>query len=132
MSARIPESYLDLFEKPAFAHIATVMPDGSPQVTPVWIDYDGEYLLVNSARGRVKDRNMEARPQVAVEILDPDNPYRYLTIRGRVVEIIEEGAADHINHVLAPKYTGKPGEFGASGEIRRLYRIRADYVSASG
>ena len=130
--ALIPEAYQDLFRKKAFAHLATVMPDGSPQVTPVWVDYDGTHILVNSAKGRVKDRNMSARPQVAVEILDPDNPYRYIAVRGIVVAITEEGAADHINHVLAPRYTGKPGAFGGGGEVRRLYKILPEHVDAHG
>ncbi len=97
MTTKIPENYLDLFEKRAFAHLGTIMPDGQPQVTPVWVDFDGEYLLINTSRGRQKDRNMQERPQVTVEIQDPDNPYRYLEVRGRVAEAVEEGALDHIN-----------------------------------
>jgi len=99
----IPENYLDLFEKKSFAHLATLMPDGSPQVTPVWIDYDGEYLLVNSEEGRQKVRNMERNPSVAVSIQDPDDPYRYLQVRGKVVEITKSGADDHID-ALARHY----------------------------
>mgnify|MGYP001577375420 FL=1 len=83
MSNCIPETYRDLFQKRAFAHLATLMPDGTPQVTPVWCDYDGTYIRINSARGRVKDRNMRRNPQVALGIMDPDNPYRYLAVRGR-------------------------------------------------
>jgi PPOX class probable F420-dependent enzyme len=87
MPNTIPESYRDLFQKKAFAHLATIMPDGTPQVTPVWCDYDGTYIRINSAKGRVKDHNMRRNPQVALEIMDPDNPYRYLAVRGRVAEI---------------------------------------------
>jgi len=85
------------------AHLATLMPDGSPQVTPVWCDLDGEHVLVNSAKGRRKDKNMRKDARVALSMCDPDNPYRYLEIRGRVVEIIEEGAREHID-ALAKKY----------------------------
>ncbi len=98
-------SYADLFEKRAFAHVATIMPNGSPQVTPVWFDYDGQYIRINSAKGRQKDRNLRRDGRVALSIQDPDNPYRFVQIRGKVVEITEEGAADHID-LLAKKYTG--------------------------
>src|ERR1044071_7841482 len=106
MATVIPEKYLDLFEKKAFANLATIMPDGTPQVTPVWIDFDGAHLLVNSARGRQKDKNMKPGAPVALSILDPDNPYRYLEVRGRVAEVTEEGAADHIDK-MAKKYIGQ-------------------------
>src|SRR5579884_197905 len=86
MAADIPEKYRDLFSKRAFAHLATLMPDGQPQVTPVWCDFDGKYVRVNSARGRQKDRNMRRNPNVAMAISDPDNPYRYLEVRGRVID----------------------------------------------
>ena len=102
----IPPEFLDLVTtKKAFANLATVMPNGSPQVTPVWFDFDGKYIRVNSARGRVKDKNMRRDPRVALSILDPDNPYRYLSIRGRVIKITETGAVEHIN-ALARKYRG--------------------------
>src|ERR1041384_1354971 len=81
MAQVIPENYLDLFQKKAFAHLATINEDGTPQVTPVWIDYDGNHVLVNSARGRRKDKNMERNSAVALSIQDPDNPYRYLEVR---------------------------------------------------
>jgi PPOX class probable F420-dependent enzyme len=130
MTARIPESHLDLFEKKAFAHVATLMPDGSPQVTPVWVDYDGKHILINSAKGRVKDRNLEARPLVAVEIMDPENGYRYLSVRGRVVEITEDGADAHIDK-LALKYINKTF-YRPETEVRRIYRIVPEHVHASG
>ncbi len=82
----IPESHLDLFKKKAFAHLATLMPKGQPQVTPVWVDYDGRHVLVNTAEGRQKDKNLQRDGRVALSILDPDNPYRYLEVRGRVAE----------------------------------------------
>lgn len=100
----VPEGYHDLLlEKRTFAHLATKNEDGSLQSTPVWVDWDGQHVLVNTARGRRKYHNMIERPQVALSIHDPDDPYRYLEIRGRVVEHTEEGAWDHI-HKMARKY----------------------------
>ncbi|SRR5581483_5114071 len=126
--AKIPENYLDLFEKRAFGNLATLMRDGHPQVTPVWVDYDGTYVLFNSARGRQKDRNVRRDPRVAIAVQDPDNPYRYLEIRGRVVEITEEGADAHIDK-LAKKYLGVDKyPYRTPGEVRVLYKIRAEHA----
>jgi len=126
--AKIPENYLDLFEKRAFGNLATLMPDGHPQVTPVWVDYDGTYVLFNSARGRQKDRNVRRDPRVAVAVQDPDNPYRYLEIRGRVVEITEEGADAHIDK-LAKKYLGMDKyPYRTPGEVRVMYKIRVEHA----
>lgn len=126
---KVPEKYIDLFQKRAFAHLATLMPDGSPQVTPVWVDYDGTYVLVNSSRGRQKDRNMQRDGRVAVEILDPDDPYRFLQVRGRVVEITEQGANDHIDK-LARKYRGIDRYDGFKpGMVRQIYKILPEHVS---
>ena len=97
MQAEIPQNFHDLFSKRALASLATIMPDGQPQVTPVWIDMDGKFVRFNSARGRQKDRNVRRDPRIAMSITDPDNPYRYLEIRGRVVDITEDGADDHID-----------------------------------
>ena len=97
MSQVIPEKYKDLFDKPAFAHLATIMPDGRPQVTPVWVAFDGRYVLVNTAVGRQKDRNLSRDGRVALSILDPANPYRYLEVRGKVVERTEKGADDSLS-----------------------------------
>lgn len=125
----IAKEYSDLFQKKAFAHLATVMADGSPQVTPVWFDYDGQHLIVNSAKGRVKDRNIRRDPRVAVSILDPDNPYRYIQIRGRVVEITEEGANASID-ALAKKYLGvERYPYRRDGEQRVIYRIALESVT---
>jgi PPOX class probable F420-dependent enzyme len=132
MAATIPEQFKDLFTKVAFAHLATLMTDGSPQVTPVWVDYDGAYVRVNSAKGRVKDKNMRRDRRVALSIQDPDNPYRYLAIQGDVVEITEEGADAHID-ALAKKYLGKERyPFRSPGEVRVIYKIRPNKVSTSG
>lgn len=119
-------AFADLFEKRAFAHVATLMPNGSPQVTPVWFDYDGQYIRINSAKGRQKDRNLRRDARVALSIQDPDNPYRYLQLRGRVVELTEEGADDHID-LLAKKYTGADRyPFRKAEEVRVIYKILAE------
>ncbi len=129
--AGIPDQYLDIVrDKKAFAHLATLMPDGSPQVTPVWFDYVGGAIRVNSARGRVKDRNMKEGAAVALSILDPDNAYRYLQIRGRVRKVTEDGAAAHIDS-LAKKYIGQDKyPWSRPGEVRVTYEIEP--VRASG
>ena len=130
MAERIPEAFLDLFEKPILAHLATLMPDGSPQVTPVWIDYDGEHILVNTWPDRAKGRNMLARPLVALDIVDPDDPFRYLAVRGRVVDATEEGAAEHID-TLARRYMGlERYPRHDPNRPRRLYRIVPERVVA--
>ena len=119
-----------LTTKKAFAHIATLMPDGTPQVTPVWVDYDGSTIRVNSAKGRVKVNNMKEGAAVALLILDPDNPYRYVQIRGRVKRVTDEGADKHIDS-LAKKYLGKDKyPFAKPGEVRVIFEIEPS--SASG
>jgi anthraniloyl-CoA monooxygenase len=126
----IPRDFLDLFTMPTFAHLATLMPDGSPQVTPVWVDYDGRHILINSAAGRQKDLNMARRRQVAIEIPDPDNPNRYLAVRGVVVEITEDGADAHLDR-LARRYLNRdkyPDSYRFPGEVRRIYRIAPNRV----
>jgi PPOX class probable F420-dependent enzyme len=126
----IPEQYLDLFQKRAYAHLATLMPDGSPQVSPVWVDLQDGTLIVNSARGRQKDRNMRRDARVAVEIQDPENPYRFLLVRGRVIKITEEGADASIDR-LAFKYLGQekyPNR--RPGEVRIIYQIEPEHVTA--
>ena len=132
MSQMIPENYADLLEKPAFGNLGTLMKDGSPQVTPVWLDYDGKFVRINSAKGRVKDKNMRRDPHVSIAIQDPANPYRYLEIRGRVVDITENGADDHINK-LSQKYLGKPVyPFRQPNEVRVVYKIEPEKVSSMG
>jgi PPOX class probable F420-dependent enzyme len=132
MAATIPEKYQDLFQKKAFANLATLMPDGKPQVTPVWCDFDGKHVLVNSARGRVKDRNMRRDPRVSMALIDPDNPYRYLQLQGRVVEITEDGADQHIDR-LAKKYLGLDKYPNRQpGEVRVIYKIEADRTQSMG
>jgi anthraniloyl-CoA monooxygenase len=128
----IPREFLDIFQKEAFGHLATMMPDGTPQVTSVWVDYDGQYILINSAKGRQKDLNMERNPIVSIQIPDPDNPNRYLGIRGRVVEITEEGADEHLDQ-LAWRYTARekyPPTWRFPNEVRRIYKIEPVNVTA--
>jgi PPOX class probable F420-dependent enzyme len=127
MSKQIPAEKLVLFEKPAFGHLATIMPDGSPQVSPVWIGYDGQYVIVNSAQGRQKDRNIRRDKRVAVEVQDPDNPYNYVLIRGRVVEITTDGAEEGID-ALAVKYTGDVYKNRVPGQVRVIYKIEPEHV----
>ncbi len=121
---KVPEKFHDLFNKKAFANLATIMPDGSPQVTPVWVDLDGDYVVVNSSKGRRKDKNMRSRPKVALSMQDPDNPYRYLEVRGKVVEITERGA-DAVIDKLAKKYLGvEKYPYRQQGEVRVTYKIK--------
>ncbi len=130
--AGIPEQYRDLFTKKAFAHVATVGKGNTPQSTPVWIDYDGTHIRINTARGRVKDKNLQANPKVALSILDPDNPYRYVQVRGRVAEMTEKGADAHIDS-LAKKYTGAD-RYGhrQPGEVRVMVKIVPERVQGMG
>lgn len=124
MAAQISAKFTDLLQqKKAFAHLATVMPDGSPQVTPVWFDYSNGKVRVNTAKGRVKARNMQQGSRVALSILDPDDPYRYVQIRGQVTNVTEQGADAHID-ALAKKYLGKDKyPFAQPGEVRVMYEI---------
>jgi PPOX class probable F420-dependent enzyme len=129
----IPEKYLDLLrDKKAFANLATVMSDGSPQVTPIWFDYTDGKVRVNTARGRVKERNMKVGTKVALAIMDPDNPYRYLQLRGKVVRVTEDGADAHIDS-LAKKYLGRDKyPFRAQNEVRVSYEIEPFSAQAMG
>ncbi len=129
----IPQGYLDLFgAKKAFASLATVMPDGSPQVTPVWFDYVDGKVRVNTARGRVKDRNMTLNSRVALDVMNPENPYRHIQIRGRVSAVTEEGADAHIDS-LAKKYLGQDTyPYRQAGEKRVIYTIEPATVSPMG
>jgi PPOX class probable F420-dependent enzyme len=131
--AAIPDQYLDLLtEKKAFADLATVMPDGSPQVTPVWFDYTNGLIRVNTAKGRTKQRNMKEGSPVALAILDPDNSYRYVQIRGKVTRMTEQGADAHIDS-LAKKYLGKDKYPWASpDQIRVIYEITPDRAQGMG
>jgi PPOX class probable F420-dependent enzyme len=131
-SVTIPEKYRDLLTgKKAFASLGTIMPDGTPQVTPVWFDFDGSNLIFNSARGRQKDLNVRRDPRVSMTIIDPENPYRYVEVRGRVTDITQEGARDSINK-LAKKYLGKDVYPGPPDEVRVIYRVKPEKVHGMG
>jgi PPOX class probable F420-dependent enzyme len=132
MAGVIPDKYRDLFNKRAFAALTTLMPDGSPQTTPVWVDTDGEYVIFNSAKGRQKDRNVRRDPRVALAIVDPDNPYRYLEVRGKVAEITEHGADAHIDK-MAKKYLGQDKyPYRQGGEVRVIYKVRPEHTTTMG
>jgi PPOX class probable F420-dependent enzyme len=126
--ATIPDAFSDLMQKKTFAQLATIMRDGSPQVTPVWWEFDGTHVVINSAKGRTKDLNMRRNPNVALNIQDPDNPYRHLSLKGKVVEITENGADAHIDK-LSKKYTGKePYPNRRPGEVRVIYKILPEKI----
>ena len=129
MTRKLSQDNKDIFSKKAFVHLATNMPDGSPQVSPVWVDLEGDQIVVNSAKGRLKDRNIRANPHVALSVTDPDNPYRAVMVRGKVVKITEEGADAHIDK-MAKKYLGldKYPNRGP-GEVRVLYYIEPERIA---
>src|SRR5215469_5798593 len=130
--AAIPDNYMDLLQKKAIANLATIMPDGTPQVTPVWVDYVGGMGRMNTAKGRVKARNLKPGARVAMSITDPDNPYRYVQIRGRVASAEENGADAHIDS-LTKKYLDKDKyPFRQPGEVRIIYEIEPLAVSGMG
>ncbi len=132
-STTIPEKFLPVLQqKKAFAQLATLMEDGSPQVTPVWFDYKNGKFIVNTARGRVKDRNMSRDARVALDIVDPDNPYSHLAVRGKVVRRTEEGGDESIDK-LAKKYLDKDTyPYRQPAEVRVIYEIEAISVSTMG
>ncbi|WP_232687360.1 PPOX class F420-dependent oxidoreductase [Halobacterium zhouii] len=125
----IPAEYHDLFEKQSFLSLGTLTPDGVPHVTPVWVDYDGEHLLVNTARGRRKEKNLRQNADVGGCILDPDDPYRYVGFQGDVVELTTDGAVEHIDE-LARRYMDveEYPHHGEEGGERVLVRIEPTRV----
>ncbi|MFZ4814821.1 MAG: PPOX class F420-dependent oxidoreductase [Phototrophicaceae bacterium] len=131
----IPDNYKDLFEKPVLVTFVTMLPDGQPQATPVWCSYDGEYILINSALGRRKDKNIRANPKVTILAVDPADPYRYLEVRGEVTEIIED-QAQAVAHIdaLALKYTGKTPYYGGFSrdavQTRVIYKVKPTRINA--
>lgn len=128
MTDKLNEKARTLISRPVLATLATVAPDGSPQVTPLWIDLDGDDLLVNTAKGRAKARNLERDQRVTLSIIDPDDPYNVVVVRGTAVEITAEGADAHIDR-LAKKYLGVDEyPMHQPGEVRLKIRIRTDRV----
>ena len=130
MSATLSDGVKKLFQEPNFAHLATLMPDGSPQVSPVWVDVDGNRILVNTAEGRVKPRNIRRDARVAISIHNQDNPYSAAFVRGRVVEITHEGA-DELIDKLAKKYLGQDTyPYRQQGEQRVILVIEPEHVGS--
>ncbi len=133
MASKIPDNYMDLLTgKVAFANLATVMPDGSPQVTPLWFDFNDGVIRINTAVGRRKARNLDSNPKLAMAIVDPGNPYRYLQIRGHVTRSTRDGADAHID-ALAKRYLGQDKyPFRGPGEVRVIYEIAVDSCQGNG
>ena len=133
MATTIPDQFKDLVtDKVAFAELATVMPDGSPQVTPVWFEFKDGAIRINTALGRRKARNLETNPKVAMAIVDPANPYRYLQIRGHVTRSTQDGADAHIDS-LAKRYLNQDKyPFRGPGEVRVIYEIAIDSCHGNG
>ncbi|MDT8913757.1 PPOX class F420-dependent oxidoreductase [Amycolatopsis sp. PS_44_ISF1] len=128
----LPDGLRALLEQPSPCFLATTMPDGSPQLTQTWVDTDGTHVLVNTVRGYQKVRNLERDPRVALNITDPANPFRYWTVRGRVLDITADGAAEHIEK-LAQRYTGQPyAWYGGRDQVRLLLRIEAEKITSMG
>lgn len=128
----LPQELAALLKTDAAAYLATVMPDGSPQLTQLWIDTDGEHVIVNTVQGHQKARNIERDPRVAVNVADPSRPSRYWFIRGEVIDVTTDGAAEHIDE-LAQRYTGQPYQwYGGRDQVRLRVTIRADSVHAMG
>ncbi len=136
MPAQIPDAYRDLLDRPIVITLVTVMPNGQPQATPVWCSYDGTHVLVNIVRGRQKDKNMQTNPRVTILAVDPNNPFRWIEVRGRVVESSEQGALEHINR-LAKLYVNRDDYYAPrptmrGQETRVIYKIRPEKVNVKG
>lgn len=128
----LPDDLVALLRRPSVCFLATTMPDGSPQLTQTWVDTDGEHVLINTVAGYQKVRNVDRDPRVAVSVLDPDNPFRYYSVRGRVIASTTDGAADNID-ALAHKYTGRPyAWYGGRDQVRVLLTISADHLHVMG
>ena len=126
----LPDALLDLLRRPSPCFLSTLMPDGSPQMTQTWVDTDGRDVLINTVRGHQKVRNVERDPRVALNVADPDDPSRYFEVRGRVTEITEAGAREHIDE-LAQRYIGGPYPwFGGRDQVRLLVRISPEKVTS--
>jgi PPOX class probable F420-dependent enzyme len=125
----LPDGLRELLEHNSLCYLTTLMPDGSPQITQVWVDTDGKHVLINSVRGHQKIRNIERDPRVAVAIGDPDQPRRYFQVRGRVVSVTEDGAVEHIE-TLAQRYLGGPYPwFGGRDQVRLLITIEPSHIT---
>ncbi len=130
MSSSLSDDVLALLHKPLMVHVATVMPDGTPQSTPVWIDTDGESVLFNTAKGRVKHRNILSNPAVALSFVDDENPYRMVEIRG-TAEVVEEGADEHIDFLTKKYLNQEKYPFRQPGEERVIVRVRPVAIAST-
>ena len=129
---KLPDNLKEVLAKQAFVHSATLMEDGSPHVTPTWVETDGDRIVLNSEKTRIKPRNLERDPRIALSVTDPDNPYVAFWIRGRVVEITEEGGAEGIDR-LAQKYLGEEEyPWNKPGDVRVQIYIEADSIGSQG
>lgn len=128
----LPPPLIDLLRKPSGCYIATTMPDGSPQLTQTWVDVDGERILINTVQGFQKARNVERDSRVAVTVSDPEAPFRYFLVRGRVTTMTTEGGAEHIEK-LAQLYLGGPYPwYGGRDQVRLILSITADKIHSVG
>lgn len=128
---QVPDDWKSVLKKPVFVHVTTLMPDGSPHSSPVWVDVEGDTIVLNSAVGRVKDKNVRRDPRVAISVTDPDNPYKALMLRGKVTQITQDGADAHIDK-MAKKYLGKDKyPFRKPGEVRVIYRVEPQVISST-
>jgi PPOX class probable F420-dependent enzyme len=128
----LPEGLIALLRQPSPCFLATVMPDGSPQMTRTWVDTDGEHVVINTVQGFQKIKNIERDPRVAVSVSDPASPSRYYAIRGRVVNVTTEGGAEHIE-ALAQRYLGAPYPwYGGRDQVRVILTISADKIRVMG
>jgi PPOX class probable F420-dependent enzyme len=124
----LPENLIDLLRQPSICFVTTLMPDGSPQITETWVDTDGKHIIINTVQGFQKVRNVQRDARVAIAVADPANPSRYIAVRGRVLDLTEHGAAEHIDQ-LAQKYLGRPYPwFGGRDQIRVIMKIEAEKI----
>jgi len=131
-SLELPPQLLKLLREPSHCYLTTLMPDGSPQLTQVWVDTDGQHIVINSVRGHQKIRNIERDPRVAVTVADSQAPSRYFGVRGRVSNVTETGAAEHIDQ-LAQRYLGKPYPwYGGRDQVRLILTIEAHSLNTMG
>jgi PPOX class probable F420-dependent enzyme len=127
----LTEPLLELLRAPSICYLATIMPDGSPQLTQTWVDTDGEHVIINTVQGFQKVRNIERDSRVALTVADSTEPTRYLQVRGRVIDMTTEGGAEHIDQ-LSHKYTGKPYPwYGGRDQVRVILTIEARKISGT-
>ena len=129
---KLSADLLSMLRKPSTCYLATTMADGSPQITQTWVDTDGEHVIINSVQGYVKIKNIARDPRVAIAISEPDNPRRYFQVRGRVVNMTTDGAADHVE-MLSQKYTGAAYPwYGGRDQVRVMLMIEVDKIIGMG